>query len=186
MSTDTKNFFLFWVDFPELLSCLCFTKRGLPFVFAPKKLSPQTTRNFALVCLWCGRTVGRAGGRCTVTWLPNFLGWVVYHIFLPMVLRCARRARELRYNLERSLTYNGYDIYSPLIYQTWLYIIPSCLKHLILLTRFSDIYDFLKRWFVCSFLRVQPTCVQGSPFDNGKVTVIYRVTAIYRSTLQKL
>ena len=25
------------------------------------------------VCnLWCGRT----GGRCTVTWLPNFLGWV--------------------------------------------------------------------------------------------------------------
>ena len=28
---------------------------------------------FTLVCLWCGRTVG---GRCTVTWLPNFLGWV--------------------------------------------------------------------------------------------------------------
>ena len=27
---------------------------------------------FTLVCLWCGRTVGR----CTVTWLPNFLGWV--------------------------------------------------------------------------------------------------------------
>ena len=33
-----------------------------------------------------------------------------------------------RYNLERSLTYDGYDIYSPLIYQTWLYIIPSCLN----------------------------------------------------------
>ena len=42
---------------------------------------------FTLVCLWCVRTVGRAGGRCTVTCLPNFLGWVVYHIFLPMVLR---------------------------------------------------------------------------------------------------
>ena len=40
------------------------------------------------------RTDGRAGGRCTVTWLPNFLGWVDYHIFLPMVLRCARFARE--------------------------------------------------------------------------------------------
>ena len=26
--------------------------------------------------------------------LPNFLGWVVYHIFLTMVLRCARFARE--------------------------------------------------------------------------------------------
>ena len=42
---------------------------------------------FTLVCLWCGRTVSRAGGRCTVTWLPNFLGWVDYFIFLPMVLR---------------------------------------------------------------------------------------------------
>ena len=44
----------------------------------------------------CGAD-GRSGCRCTVTWLPSFLGWVVYHIFLPMVLRCALRARELRY-----------------------------------------------------------------------------------------
>ena len=35
-----------------------------------------------------------ADGRCRVTWLPNFLGWVVYHIFLPMVLRCVRFERE--------------------------------------------------------------------------------------------
>ena len=28
------------------------------------------------------RTDGLSGGRCTVTWLPNFLGWVVYHISL--------------------------------------------------------------------------------------------------------
>ena len=74
------------VDFPELLSCLYFTKRGLPFVFAPKTL----TTDQPLVYLWCGRTDGRSSGRCTVTWLPNFLGWVVHHIFLPMVLRCAR------------------------------------------------------------------------------------------------
>ena len=56
-------------------------KTRWPFVFAPKnprsqdpKLSPhsQTTPNFSLVYLWCGRTVVR----CTVTWLPNFLGWV--------------------------------------------------------------------------------------------------------------
>ena len=40
---------------------------------------------------------GRSGGRCAVKWLPSFLGWVVYHIFLPTVLRCAFRARELRY-----------------------------------------------------------------------------------------
>ena len=36
----------------------------------------QTTRNCALVCLRCGRTVGRLLRRCTVTWLPDFLGWV--------------------------------------------------------------------------------------------------------------
>ena len=27
---------------------------------------------FVLVYLWCGRPLGR----CTVTWLPNFLGWI--------------------------------------------------------------------------------------------------------------
>ena len=37
------------------------------------------------------RTGGRAGGR-TVTWLPNFLGWVDYFIFLPMVLCCESSA----------------------------------------------------------------------------------------------
>ena len=31
---------------------------------------------FTLVCLWCSR----AGGP-TVTWLPNFLGWVDYRVF---------------------------------------------------------------------------------------------------------
>ena len=45
---------------------------------------------FTLVCLWCRRTVGQ----CTVTWLPNFLGWVDHYIFLPMVLHWrASRAR---------------------------------------------------------------------------------------------
>ena len=28
---------------------------------------------------------------------PNFLGWIVYQIFLPVVLRFAARVRELRY-----------------------------------------------------------------------------------------
>ena len=28
--------------------------------FRAEKPLPQTTRNFALVCLWCGRTVGRS------------------------------------------------------------------------------------------------------------------------------
>ena len=33
----------------------------------------------------------RVGGR-TFTWLPNFLGWVDYFIFVPMVLRCESSA----------------------------------------------------------------------------------------------
>ena len=40
------------------------------------------------------RSGGRAGGRCTVTRLPNFLGWVDYHISLAMGLR---PRVELRY-----------------------------------------------------------------------------------------
>ena len=39
----------------------------------------------------CGAD-GRSVGRCTVTWLPDFLGWVDHYIFLPMVL-CWRASR---------------------------------------------------------------------------------------------
>ena len=38
--------------------------------------------------------VVRTDGR-TVTWLPNFLGWVDYHIFLPMVFRFARESSAI-------------------------------------------------------------------------------------------
>ena len=58
-----RKIFFFWVDFAELFSCLCLTNRGRPFVFAPKTTHSQTTWNFALVSLWCGRTVGRSVGR---------------------------------------------------------------------------------------------------------------------------
>ena len=43
-------------------------------------------------CSADGRSVVRSLARCTVTWLPNFLGWVDYHISLAMGLRAARRA----------------------------------------------------------------------------------------------
>lgn len=65
------------------------TKCGLPFTFASKNPHyrlPKILRWYA-----CGtdrQLGGQAGGWCTVTWLPNFLGWVVYHVFLPMMLRC--------------------------------------------------------------------------------------------------
>ena len=42
-----------------------------------------------------GRSVGRSVSRCTVTWLPNFLGWVDYHISLAMGLRSAGRGAPL-------------------------------------------------------------------------------------------
>ena len=72
--------------------CCCLIFLSKVFFFPNKTLS----------CIWvaipvdwiilhwyaCGAD-GRSGGRCTVMWLPNFLGWVVYHISLPMVLRCA-------------------------------------------------------------------------------------------------
>ena len=35
--------------------------------------------NYFTLCA-CGAD-GRSLGRCTVTWLPNFLGWVLYHHF---------------------------------------------------------------------------------------------------------
>ena len=38
------NFSLFWIDFPELLSCLCFTQQGLPFVFEPKNPHHRLTK----------------------------------------------------------------------------------------------------------------------------------------------
>ena len=44
---------------------------------------------FTLVCLWCGRTVGRAYGH-----MITKFSRVDYFIFLPMVLRCAHFAPE--------------------------------------------------------------------------------------------
>ena len=52
---------------------------------------------FTLVCPWCGRTVSLAVGLCTVTWLPNFLGWVDTSFSYPRCCAGALRARELRY-----------------------------------------------------------------------------------------
>ena len=60
----------------------------------------------------CGAD-GRSLGRCTVTWLPNFLGWVDYFIFLPMVLR--RRASRARAPL------SSFRAKAHLVFHWWLY-----------------------------------------------------------------
>ena len=49
---------------------------------------------FGLPCLlielfYIGMPVVRTDGRCTVTWLPNFLPWEDYHISIAMALRAA-------------------------------------------------------------------------------------------------
>ena len=66
-------FFLYWFPWTSKLFMLHNTRVAIRF--RAKKPSPQTILNFALVWL------------CTVTWLPNFLRWVVKHFFLPMVFR---------------------------------------------------------------------------------------------------
>ena len=47
-------------------------------------------------CGAVGRSVGRSVGWCTVTCLPNFLGWVDYHISLTMGIRPRAALRAAR------------------------------------------------------------------------------------------
>ena len=95
-NTDTESISAFRFRLYWLFCCLCFTRRRWLCDFPPNILELHLGCHtcwlsyFTLLCLWCGRTVSR----CTVAWLPNFLGWVHYFIFLPMVLRwLAWRAR---------------------------------------------------------------------------------------------
>ena len=90
-NTDTEKISAFRFHLYWLFSCLFFTRRGWLCDFPPKKtrvafgLPYCWLSYFTLVCLWCGRTVGRVYGHV----ITNFLGWVDYQIFLPMVLRFA-------------------------------------------------------------------------------------------------
>ena len=81
-NTDTETISAFRVRLYWLFCCLCFTRRPWLAISRQNNLELHLGCHtcwlsyFTLVCLWCGRTVSRAGGRCTVTWLPNFLGRV--------------------------------------------------------------------------------------------------------------
>ena len=55
--------------------------------------------DYTLVCLWCGRTEDRAS-RCTVTWMPNFLGWKDFLSYEPP-LKIQNWARDqIKYQLK--------------------------------------------------------------------------------------
>ena len=84
---------------------------------------------FTLACLWCGRTGGR-----TVTWLPNFLGWEDYHIFLGMGLRSRMvtlynksenswffllKKWELLWQLNLNITFQHFALLQNFIYQVF-------------------------------------------------------------------
>ena len=63
--------------------------------FRAKKPSPQTTRNFALVCLWCGRTVGRSVYGHVIAKFSRMGS--LPHLLTHDVPQRALRARELGY-----------------------------------------------------------------------------------------
>ena len=69
------------------------------FVFIDSSVVSALQNNveFHLGCHTCclsNFALGGTVGRSTITWSPNFLGCVVYHIFSAMVLCCECFARE--------------------------------------------------------------------------------------------
>ena len=135
---------------------------------------------FTLVCLWCGQPVGWVGGRCTVTWLPNFLGWVVYHIFYPWCFAArASRARAPLKSGSRSfsvcndliffstilgseaLVYNSYFI----LFYSFIYFFRTAVLWKLFDTRFSYKH--------CNF----PTPVCLPIMQDGVETVTRSITA---------
>ena len=110
-------------------SCLCFPKRGLPFVFTTK--NPHHRLPKMLHWYACGP--GRwAASQCTVTWLPNFLRWVVYHIFLPLVLCYAHFA-------SKSSTNTGLEKYQNSTLPIGQVTLKFCLSDVLpLLPKFSN------------------------------------------------
>ena len=64
------------------------------FSWAPKVARKSESKHWYA----CGADGRAAGGRCTVTWLPNFLGWVDLLTHGAWYSASALRAPELRYN----------------------------------------------------------------------------------------
>ena len=71
-------------------------KTRVVICFRDKKPSAQTTRNFALVCLWCGRTIGRSVGVRSRDCKFSQMGSLPHFLTHGAPLR-ALRARELSY-----------------------------------------------------------------------------------------
>ena len=73
----------------KTLSCICI---AIPF-------------DWVILHWYASGAHGRSVGRCTVTWLPNFLEWVDYHVSLAMGLRPrAARGAPLSPSITSSLS----------------------------------------------------------------------------------
>ena len=95
------NVFLFCVDFPELQVVYASQNAGCYSFSRLKTLAtdyPKFCVGMPVVRRTDGWAEGRLGGRAAGRpvygdVLPNFLGWIVYHIFLAMVLCCESSAK---------------------------------------------------------------------------------------------
>ena len=87
-NTDTETISAFRFHLYWLFSCLCFTRR------VAMQIPTKTTFGLPYLLIelfFIGMPVVPTNER-TVTWLPKFLGWLDYHIFLGMGLRSRARA----------------------------------------------------------------------------------------------
>ena len=79
------------------LVCCCFFFLNVrEATWFPSKIKPWVVFGLPYLLIelfYIGMPVVRMDGRCTVTWLPDILGWVDYHISLTMGLR-PRAARS--------------------------------------------------------------------------------------------
>ena len=98
-NTDTETISAFRFRLCWLFSCLCFTRRGWLCDFLPKEPRVAFGLPYLLIELfYFGVPVVRTDGRAveiTVMWLPKYLGWVDYHIFIGMGLRSLARGAPL-------------------------------------------------------------------------------------------
>ena len=96
-----KTLLLFFLS--KSRPCDCFLNKTLSCIWVAIPVEWIILHRYA--CGADGRSGGRAVGRCTVTWLPNFLGLVVFHIFYPWcsAARASRARAPLLINLHHSI-----------------------------------------------------------------------------------
>ena len=83
--------------------CLILTAVNLMVLIRMVHITKRLVKLYKIYCdIWHGLTWSVCtGGRAHATSWPNFLGWIVYQTFLPMVLRYYRLKMSFFWNLEQ-------------------------------------------------------------------------------------